>query len=163
MNVKKTAIAFLITNLAFSGLVSCNKTTKPEIKPATTREYNSKPESKLDKQYNPVMHIAMYFEKKEYNGNLMEYSDDDVKVPQQIKADIISLSDEGITYPVLLKSEIEARHYKRFRNPVIQRIFNFTFWYDQKRSKKGEFNKDSLNKYERANLRKLEALIGVSK
>jgi len=149
----------LATLLIFISLVSCAKDVKPETEAVRDTKADVKEPTKLDIQFRPVYDLSTYLTLKSYLGGSIHYTSEYLTTPESIQAEIEFLADEGITYPKLLHAEILARHHYRFEDAVIQRIFNFTDWYDQHAVRLLRYNPQSLNSYERENLRRLEKII----
>jgi hypothetical protein len=79
-----------------------------------------------------------------------------MRPPNSVDTNIAYLSEEGLSFTKVLRCEILARHHYLFKNDaVIQRIFNFTFWYDQHKAKTLRYDETTLNAFERENLRRL--------
>ncbi len=146
-------------------LTACGETkVKPEVKPQkVTQTQPVTPEQKLDMQFDYVINIANFFQLKSYSGDRVYYNSRDFQTPDKIKGDVEYLSDEGINYLILLRSEILARKDARFDTAVIQRIFNSTFWYNQFASKKGMYNEARLNIYEKENIRRINEILQAGK
>jgi hypothetical protein len=162
----RIAVVFIIYLAIIIAVTACGSQAKPAVKlkfgGGSQQKDAKNPAVRTDSAFDSAQNVSRYFTLKTYEGATRLYTDKDLVPPKEIEAELAYLGKDGINYSLLLRDEIAARHSGRLTNPVSQKIFNLTFWYDQKASKKGVYDESMLNETEKGNVAMLEKEVGAA-